>query len=120
LIAEQLSNLNKDKTAKAPADEAGPDKDQSTPIPPSWLKAVHTILGTDFECELKQPDKGGTIFTIIVPKDKSNASQLHWQNFKQDRRSKELGNTGLEGVTLWCKKVRANLLATGAKLVQYP
>jgi hypothetical protein len=121
LIVEQLGKLNENRTpAPAPKveDDAGPDQD--TPVPPAWRKAVIEILGIDFECELKQPDRGGTIFTIIVPKNKSNASQLHWQNFKQDRRSRELGNTGLDGVKTWCLKVRANLLATGAKLVQYP
>lgn len=119
LIAEQLGKLNS-PAPKVVEDDAGPDKDQSTPVPPTWRKAVHEILGPDFECEFKQPDRGGSIFTVIVPKNKSNANQLHWQNFKSDRRSKELGNTGLDGVKVWCSKIRSNLLATGAKLVQYP
>lgn len=128
LIAENLANLSKVQDLKPPVVapvakvevEGGPDKEQATPVPPAWQKAVHEILGIDFECEFVQPDNGGNIFKIIVPKEKSNASQAHWKEHGSDRRSKELGNAGLEGVKAYAKKVRLNLLAAGKKLVQYP
>jgi len=99
-------------------DEAGPDEE--TPISPVWKKLVTDILGEDFSCELALPAAGGTIFRIIVPKEKSNASQMHWTMFKRDVRSRELGNTGEKGVKDWCLKVRVNLLKSGMKLPVYP
>lgn len=98
--------------------EAGPDDE--TPIPPAWKKLVVEILGEDFSCELNLPASGGTIFKVIVPREKSNASQMHWTMFKRDIRSKELGNTGEKGVKEWCLKVRKNLLNSGMKLPVYP
>lgn len=94
--------------------------DMQTPVPPGWTKLVHEILGPDFECEVAQPDGGGTLFKIIVPKEKSNAPSFHWTQHKRDVRTKELGNTGAKGVKEWCLKVRQNLTRTGTKLVQYP
>lgn len=94
--------------------------DDQTPTPPAWIKAVHQILGPEFECELVQPNNGGTLFKIIVPMDKSNTSQLYRQMHKRDIRTREIGNSGLSGVKEWCLRVRANLVASGVKLVQYP
>lgn len=103
----------------AVTDEAGP-KTELTPVPPTWRELVVKILGPDFECEFEQPPQGGQKFSIIVPKEKSNADQQHWLNFARDKRTKELSNTGITGVETWCKKVRANLLAANKTLVQYP
>lgn len=99
--------------------EAGP-KTELTPVPPTWREMVDKILGPDFECEFYQPPQGGQKFSIIVPREKSNADQQHWKYFSRDRRTKELANTGVTGVEQWCKKVRANLIASGKTLVQYP
>lgn len=106
-------------TQTAPVPEGGP-KTELTPVPPSWREMVDKILGPDFDCEFYQPPQGGQKFTIIVPREKSNADQLYWQNFSRDKRTKELANTGITGVEQWCKKVRANLIASGKTLVQYP
>ncbi len=122
-VADAIADLkNSVVPAAIPAKTVEPEgaMDEQTPMPLSWRKAVNEILGEDFDCELSQPDQGGTKFTIIVPREKSNAPSIHWQNFKQDRRTREVGATGLQGVKEWCLKVRANLQATGVKLVQYP
>lgn len=102
----------------APVIEAGPNKE--TPVPVNWAKAVLDILGPEFEVKFDQPDSGGAMFTIIVPKEKSNATVDHWKMYKRDYRSRELGNTGLAGVKEWALKVRQNLTASGIKLIQYP
>lgn len=95
--------------------------DDVAPIPPGWIKAVHEILGEDFNCSLTQPDGGGTIFKIIVPWGQSNCTPMEKAMKPMgDVRSREIGNTGLAGVKEWALKVRANLLKSGKKLVQYP
>ncbi len=94
--------------------------DEQTPVPPKWTRAVHEILGQEFECEFAQPDNGGAIFRIIVPRELSNAPQIHWEMHTRDVRSREIGNTGLTGVKEWCLRVRSNLSASGIKLIQYP
>ena len=101
-----------------PKIEAAPDV--QSPVPPAWRQLVTEILGEDFDVELTLPEAGGSIFKIIVPKDKSNASQMHWTMFKRDVRSKELGNTGAKGVKECCLLVRKNLINSGTKLPVYP
>jgi hypothetical protein len=98
--------------------EAGPDNE--TPVPVSWVNAVHEILGPEFDVKFEQPDSGGALFTIIVPKDKSNATVDHWKMYKRDFRTREIGATGLGGVKEWALLVRKNLTASGTKLIQYP
>lgn len=98
--------------------EAAPDEE--TPVAPAWKQMVKEILGEDFSCEVVLPESGGQIFKIIVPREKSNASQMHWTMFKRDVRSRELGNSGAKGVKEWCLKVRRNLTNSGMKLPVYP
>lgn len=98
--------------------DGGPDEENL--IPAKWKLAVAEILGPEFECQVVQPDNGGTQFKIIVPKELSNASQMHWEMHGRDVRTREIGNTGLVGVKEWCLKVRQNLTASGIKLIQYP
>lgn len=100
--------------------EGGPTPDDATPVPPKWVATVHEILGPEFDVRFEQPDSGGARFTIIVPKDKSNANKDHWEMYKHDYRTKDIGNTGLAGVKEYCILVRKNLLASEVKLIQYP
>lgn len=120
MITKQLGALQENPgTVKSVAVlEGGPD--DQTPMPSTWRKAVVEILGPEFDCEMVQPDTGGTKFKIIVPRAQSNATQSYWEMHKRDIRTKEIGATGLTGVKEWCLKVRANLTASGIKLVQYP
>ncbi len=100
-------------------DSEGSTDTDETPVPVKWKNLVKEILGPEFECELVQPDNGGTQFKIIVPRDLSNAPQMYWEMHNRDVRTREIGNTGLVGVKEWCLKVRQNLIRSGIKLVQY-
>ena len=100
-------------------EEAAPDRNR-IPVPPSWREMVENILGEEFDCEYELPPDGGQKFTIIVPKEKSNATKEYMENFHIDRRTKELGNTGIRGVKEWTLKVRQNLLRSEIKLPVYP
>lgn len=89
--------------------EAGPDEQ---PMNPHWKKIVHQVLGEEFDCEVTYPKSGGVLFKVIVPKDKSNASQSYWEMNKRDVRTKEIGHTGAEGVKKWCELIKKNLART--------
>jgi len=100
-------------------DEGHPDSNR-VQVTPAWIQLVEAILGLEFTCEYELPPDGGQKFTIIVPLDKTNADKEYLRVFKTDRRTKELGNTGVRGVKEWCLKVRTNLQRSGIKLPQYP
>ena len=100
-------------------EEAAPDKNRVS-VPPSWTALVEQILGPEFGCEYELPPDGGQKFTILVPKEKSNATPDYIAMYKTDRRTRELGNTGVRGVKEWCLKVRQNLLRSEIKLPVYP
>lgn len=84
---------------------------ESMPIPPSWRTIVDELLGTDFGIKVSYPTGGsGFLFTLIIPKEKSNASKDHWEMFKADLRTKALsGNDGIDGVRKYVELVKRNL-----------
>lgn len=93
-----------------PTDAEVKDADPNeNPVNPHWRRLVDEVLGPDFGIEVYYPKDGGCHFTIIVPKDKSNAGDAHWANFKQDRRTREIGHTGIDGVKKWAELVKKNL-----------
>jgi hypothetical protein len=100
-----------------PKPEGGPE----TPslVSPAWRALTDEILGTDFEIGLELPETGGQRFSIYVPKEKSNAGKDHWERNKFDKRTRELGNTGVKGVKDWLLKIRRNLVTSGIKLPYY-
>lgn len=98
-------------------DDAAPQAE--TIVPPAWRKLTDEILGPDFQISLRLPENGGQIFEIYVPKEKSNATKDHWEMHKRDKRSRELGNTGIKGVKDYLLKVRKNIAASGIKLPYY-
>ncbi len=118
-LEEEVAELQAQLASVGQYQEEG-SADESYVMPKKWEEVVLKILGPEFQCEFVQPDNGGALFKIIVPKELSNASQLHWQIHNRDVRTKEIGNTGLTGVTEWCLKVRQNLIASGKQLIQYP
>ena len=79
---------------------------------PNWKKIVNQVLGSEFDCEASYPKSGGVLFKVIVPKNKSNASQSYWEMNKRDVRTKEIGHTGSEGVKKWCELIKKNLART--------
>jgi len=86
-------------------------KTDETPCPPSWRKLVDEVLGPEFGLNVVYPEKGtGFLFKIIVPKEKSNASQSHWDYYKSDIRTRSIGfGEGIEGIRKYCEIVAKNL-----------
>lgn len=117
-IMEKLSS----PTAQVAATPAKPEEGGiQTPslVPPAWRALTDEILGPDFEIELELPENGGQKFSIFVPMEKSNATPDYKKVYKRDKRTRELGNTGIKGVKDWCIKVRRNLIKSGIKLPYY-
>ena len=87
-----------------------PDPDKM-PIPPAWRKMVDETLGLDFGIDVVYPQSGsGFLFKIIVPPEKSNASQAHKEFYKVDIRTKAINYAeGIEGVKKFCELVASNL-----------
>jgi len=98
-------------TVETPLDKeirkAGPRREQ---VNPEWEEKAKEILGDYFDhCEVEYLKHGGTVFTLVINAEKSNAPAEYLHLYKTDRRSKEIGNEGIEGVESWCKLVMQNL-----------
>jgi hypothetical protein len=79
-------------------------------VNPAWVEKANELIGESLDhCEVFYPKHGGTIFTLVIKKEFSNANPDYLERYKTDRRSKEIGNEGIEGVENWCKLVRDNL-----------
>lgn len=100
-----------------PKDESGPQS--YSMVPPTWRALADEILGKEFEIELDLPETGGQRFVVYVPEEKSNAGKDHWERAKKDKRTRELGNTGIKGVKDWLLRIRKNLVGSGIKLSYY-
>lgn len=89
-------------------EEGGVEK---MPIPPAWRKMVDEILGLDFGIDIVYPQSGsGFLFKIIVPAEKSNASESYKEFYKVDIRTKAISySEGIEGVKKFCEMVKINL-----------
>ncbi len=80
------------------------------PINPEWEAKAQEILGGKLDhCEVLYPKQGGIMFTVVIKPQFSNAPAEYLKRHKHDRRTKEIGNEGIEGVENWCKLVRDNL-----------
>jgi hypothetical protein len=87
--------------------KAAPDEN---PVNPAWIEKAEEILGDALDhCEVAFPKRGGTIFTVVITEDASNAPPEYLERMRVDRRSREIGNEGIEGVEQWCKLVASNL-----------
>lgn len=101
-IATSETALDKE-VRKASADDVNP-------VNPAWVEKAEEILGEKLDhCEVFYPKRGGSVFTLVIKNEFSNASIEYLSVAKVDRRSKEIGNEGIEGVEQWCKLVAANL-----------
>ena len=78
-------------------------------VNPHWRKVVNEVLGSDFDCQILYPKSGGIQFTVIVPINKSNAPKEYLERHKTDRRTREIGNRGIEGVKEHCLRIKQNL-----------
>lgn len=90
--------------------KAGP-KPFITPVNPEWEAIARDVIGAEKveRCELEYARGGGTLFTVVIKKDFSNAPDDYLNRHKEDRRSKEIGQEGIGGVENWCKLIAQNL-----------
>ena len=89
--------------------KAGPK--HITPVNPEWEEKAREIIGADVvdHCEMEHLRSGGIMFTVVIKKEKSNASESYLQMHKEDRRTREVGAEGIAGVENWCKLIAQNL-----------
>lgn len=122
-LTEVISKMNdslselKNKTTEIPKTVATKEQEEITkakadqaPINPAWEELAQTIIGEALDhCEIFYPKSGGTIFTVVIKNEFSNAPKDYLERMKTDRRSKEIGGEGISGVESWCKLIKANL-----------
>lgn len=81
-----------------------------SPMAPEWEEEAQKIIGEALDhCEMSYPNTGGAIFTVVIKPEFSNAKEDYLKMYKTDRRSKEIGKEGFEGVKNWCRIVALNL-----------
>jgi hypothetical protein len=122
--------MKKDKVVKDVVDSVEPIKEEVKEevkeeskevkplINPKWVQLKNEILGKDFEIDASYPDSGsGFRIRVIVPREKSNASESHWGFYKHDIRSKSINDSdGPDGIKNFFMKVAKNLGITQANL----
>lgn len=82
--------------------------DEYMSVPPEWNREAKNILGDALDhCELEI--KEGARFTVVIKKEFSNAPEDYLDRYKVDRRTREIGNTGIAGVKEWCTLISQNL-----------
>lgn len=115
VVTEVKSKTASPIEAKEAAEIAKAKHDQA-PMNPVWEDMAKEIIGEAVDhCELYQPRSGGTIFTVVIKNEFSNAPKEYLERMKADRRSREIGNEGISGVETWCKLIRANLKRSQAR-----
>lgn len=95
--------------------------EQGFPIPLEYTELVNTLLNKKFKVEIKyQPDAAAFEFAILVPKEYSNASPMHWETFKEDRRNKVIQNAyGANGVREYVLQVYDNFPTETKSMITY-
>ena len=80
------------------------------PIPVEYRNIVDTVLNKKFEVDLDYSgDSASFNFSILVPKEYSNAGLPHWETYHEDRRTKVIVNAlGVNGVRDWATQVYEN------------
>ena len=88
-------------------EKAGPNKYE---VDSDREEIAKEIIGEEFLDHTELERKGGGIkFTIVIKLEKSNAPKEYLERVKTDRRTREVGSEGTEGVREWCKLVKSNL-----------
>lgn len=84
-------------------------RDDDRKVPYEWRELVNTLLNKNFGCEIEGADGVSFQFSVIVPKQYSNASPQHWETYKEDRRSQVIpAALGANGVREWVTKIYEN------------
>lgn len=91
------------------------------PIPYEYSELVNTLLNSKFKVEINYiADQAAFSFEILVPKEYSNASEAHWQTYKEDRRGKVIQNAyGANGVREWVLHVYENFSPEIQSMITY-
>ena len=75
-----------------------------------WEELARDIIGEAVDhTEVQYVKGGGTLFTVVIKSDKSNATAEYLERHHTDRRSREIGSEGEAGVRVWCNLIRDNL-----------
>ena len=109
-LKEQLAQ-KQEQVEVAPVEAVVETKsEQGIPVPREWREAVDTILNKKFGVEVDYNADTPTFgFSILVPKEYSNASKPHWETFHEDRRTRVIENAqGAGGVKQWVERVYNN------------
>lgn len=105
-LLEKKADVPETKEEKA-VNQAVPNKFTANP---EWEAVASEILGDYLDhTEVEHEKTGGIKFTVVIKNEYSNASKEYLDTVKVDRRTKEVGALGLDGVTEWCKLIKANL-----------
>ena len=107
LLKEQLTQKQV-QVEVAPVEEV--TETTKLPVPKEWQEAVDTILNKKFTVEVEYSADTPTFgFSILVPKEYSNATKPHWDTFHEDRRTRVVENAqGVAGVKQWVERVYNN------------
>ena len=88
-------------------EKAGPVK---ITVNPEWEEIAKEVIGEAVDhTELSYGKGGGTLFTVVIKKELSNAPASYLELYKTDRRTCEVGATGEAGVRNWCVLIKQNL-----------
>lgn len=96
-------------TVDAPSVNVHGTVDSKFPIPYEYREVVDTVLNRKFGIDIDYVG-GAFNFSVLVPKEYSNAGEPHWQSYHEDRRTKNIDNAlGTSGVRDWVTKIYDNL-----------
>jgi len=80
------------------------------PMNPAWEDKAREIIGEAVDhCEVLYPVSGGTLFTVVIKPEFSNAPKEYLERMHADRRTKDVEKDGIGGVEVWSKLIKANL-----------
>ena len=116
-IAEMLLEMKKAPAVAPTVAETALEKevakasaDEYMPVKREWDDRAHEIVGEAVErTSMFYPKSGGVIFELYIKNEFSNAGKDYLAFYKVDKRSKDIGNEGINGVEQFCKLVAANL-----------
>lgn len=115
-IEEQIANLQKqlgvseEALIVAPVEEVKAPEPNGVPIPADYQTAVNDGLNAKFRVEIEYSSNSPFFgFSVLVPKEYSNAGKPHWDMYGEDRRTRVISNAeGLQGVKQWTERVYNN------------
>lgn len=134
-LSGSISQLIEIMTAKKEEEKQEVKKEPQKEIPvqnentgtPNWAevhpvhdKTAREILGELLDrTYMSYPKGGGTLFTVVIKKDFSNAPDLYLKTMKEDHRTCNLESDryrGEDGAKRWCLLIKQNLKVNDKKI----